>query len=113
MRTYPDMKITGRIKDGQKTVGYVVVDTTGLPKKLKSKTVLELAKGNRFINASAYTRDGTWYLKGENGENLSALPIVPFHRKNKNAVDSNNSALTASKSSTYIGGQRINNMNIM
>lgn len=88
------MKITGRIKDGQKTVGYVVVDTTGLPKKLKSKTVLELAKG-------------------ENGENLSTLPIVPFHRKNKNAVDSNNSALTASKSSTYIGGQRINNMNIM
>lgn len=113
MRTYPDMKITGRIKDGQKTVGYVIVDTTGLPKKLKSKTVLELAKGGRFINASAYTRDGTWYLKGENGENLSALPIVPFHHKNKNAVDGNNSALTASKSSTYIGGQKINNMNIM
>ena len=113
MRTYPDMKITGRIKDGQKTVGYVVVDTTGLPKKLKSKTVLELAKGGRFINASAYTREGTWYLKGENGENLSALPIVPFHHKNKNAVDSNNSALTTAKSSAYIGEQRINIMRIM
>lgn len=113
MRTYPDMKITGRIKDGQKTVGYVVVDTTGLPKKLKGKTVLELAKGGRFINASAYTRDGTWYLKGENGENLSALPIVPFHHKNKNAVDGNNSALTTSRSGSYADRQRINNMNIM
>lgn len=107
------MKITGRIKDGQKTVGYVVVDTTGLPKKLKGKTVLELAKGGRFINASAYTRDGTWYLKGENGENLSALPIVPFHHKNKNAVDGNNSALKASKSGSYADGQKTNNMSIM
>lgn len=107
------MKITGRIKDGQKTVGYVVVDTTGLPKKLKCKTVLELAKGGRFINASAYTRDGTWYLKGENGENLSALPIVPFHHKNKNVVDSNNSALTTAKRGSYADKQRINNMSIM
>lgn len=76
MHTYPDMKITGRIvKDGE-TIGYTVVDTTGMTKKLRKANVIKLAQDGKFINALAHKiSDDKWGLKGMEGENLSQLPI--------------------------------------
>lgn len=75
MKTYPDMKITGRITQGNTTAGYIVVDTTGSSKNLRKSRVIELARQGKFINASAYQQNDEWHLKGENGENLLQLPI--------------------------------------
>ena len=82
VRTYPDMKITGRITNYGKTVGYVIVDTSGISKNLRREKIIELARAYKFINASAYIRDGSWQLKGENGTNLLELPTY----KLKNAA---------------------------
>lgn len=86
MRAYPDMKITGRILDGSKVIGYVVVDTTGVAKNIRRDTTIRLAQNLKFINASAYTKDGAWFLKGENGTNLMELPTFKTKRRKAVAV---------------------------
>ena len=51
MKTYPDMKIVGKILDMDRVVGFVVVDTSGKPKNYKSSEVMQMAREDKFINA--------------------------------------------------------------
>ena len=76
MRTYPDMKITGRIMKGRETIGYTIVDTTGQTKKFKKDAVIGLAKLGKFINATAVEMKDCWMLKGTESCNLTKLPII-------------------------------------
>lgn len=84
MNTYPDMKITGRIIRDSKTIGFIIMDTSGIPKHLNIKQTINYANDNRFINAEVIIKEGIKYLVGANGKNLRELPVFNIsNNKNK------------------------------
>lgn len=111
MENLPDMKIMAKLFSGSELIGYIVMDTSGKPKKLRVNTVLDLAEQNRFINAVALKRQGTRYLRGYK-EQLSDLPSYEMatgetEGKQKETVGKQKE--TAGKRRTSNGKQRTSN----
>lgn len=83
MNTYPDMKITKRIVRENKVIGFVIMDTSGIPKELSINQAIKLASNNKFINAKVIIKEGKKHLTGDNGENLNKLPIQNKEKEGK------------------------------
>lgn len=73
-------KLTARIMEGTKNVGYVATDPSGAQHKLTREQVFKLAQSNQISNASAQRNEGKLLLRGE-GISLRSLPEITVETK--------------------------------
>ena len=81
-KIFIQFKITARLFQDGKCVGYVVRDAGGTEKKLERSVVLKLASDKKISNARINMVNGVPILRGV-GEELDKLPVIQLPSSNK------------------------------